>query len=89
MSAVVLGKHELFKDQGTGRRPLDILMEVLAGQPVPIIAEFDCSHTHPMLTLPIGCQVDVDVAAQTVTLLEIPVRVGAEDGERAHTKRGS
>ena len=35
-----------------------------------MLAEFDCCHTHPMLTVPIGAKVRLDADAQTVTLLE-------------------
>ena len=62
VSAIVLGKHELFNDRGTGRTPLDVLLEVLNGQAVPILSGFDCCHTHPMFTLPLGssCKIDFD-----------------------------
>ncbi|MEN9533935.1 MAG: microcin immunity protein MccF, partial [Pseudomonadota bacterium] len=54
IGALVLGKHELFNHQGSGKRPLDILLEVVGEPAFPILAEFDCAHTHPMLTLPLG-----------------------------------
>ncbi|EAR08115.1 S66 family peptidase [Reinekea blandensis] len=73
VSAVLLGKHELFKDGDTGRTPMDVLREVLNGQPVPIVEDFDCSHTHPMLTLPIGAQVTVDFDQQAIRLLDCSV----------------
>lgn len=66
VSAIVLGKHELFKNGETGRTPMDVLTEVLNGQNVPIVEDFDCAHTHPMLTLPIGCQIRIDFEAGTV-----------------------
>lgn len=70
IGALVLGKHELFDHQGSGKRPLDILLEVV-GEPVfPILAEFDCAHTHPMLTLPLGIEAELDLDAQTLTLCE-------------------
>ncbi|POZ63945.1 S66 family peptidase [Chromobacterium alticapitis] len=68
--AVLLGKHEGFDDCGTGRSPADILLEILDGQPLPILADFDCCHTHPMLTLPLGVRARVDAAALRVELLE-------------------
>ena len=67
---MILGKHECFDDQGTGRRPCEILLEVLGEPRVPILAEFDCCHTHPMLTMPIGCRVKLDADRQTVTITE-------------------
>ncbi|HZK71188.1 MAG TPA: LD-carboxypeptidase, partial [Clostridia bacterium] len=30
---------------------------------------FDCCHTHPMLTIPIGCEVELDATNKTVTIL--------------------
>ncbi|PJG57559.1 S66 family peptidase [Aeromonas cavernicola] len=69
IGGLILGKHELFNDQGSGKRPLDILLEVV-GEPIfPILAEFDCAHTHPMLTLPIGIEVSLDLDSQHLTLL--------------------
>jgi len=69
VAGIILGKHELFDDGGTGRKPYEVLLEV-AGQPkCPILADFDCSHTHPMLTLPIGCEVEMDATEQTVSII--------------------
>lgn len=68
IGGLILGKHELFDDQGTGRRPADILTEVMGEVRFPVLAEFDCCHTHPMLTLPIGVQAELDADQQTLTL---------------------
>lgn len=73
VGGVILGKHEGFNDQGTGRKPYEILLEVLGETQMPLLAEFDCCHTHPMLTLPIGCRVELDAQAKRVTLLESPL----------------
>ncbi|WP_348687298.1 S66 family peptidase [Aeromonas bestiarum] len=70
IGALVLGKHELFNQQGSGKRPLDILLEVVGEPAFPILAEFDCAHTHPMLTLPLGIEAELDLDAQTLTLCE-------------------
>ncbi|WP_287147128.1 S66 peptidase family protein [Aeromonas sp.] len=70
IGALVLGKHELFDHQGSGKRPLDILLEVVGEPAFPILAEFDCAHTHPMLTLPLGIEAELDLDAQTLTLCE-------------------
>lgn len=72
VGGILLGKHEQFDDNGTGKQPYEILLEVLHGRRIPILADFDCCHTHPMFTLPIGCQVTLNATAQTVTLLESP-----------------
>lgn len=69
---ILLGKHEKFDDNGTGRQPYEILLEVLGGTELPILADFDCCHTHPMLTLPIGCRVTLDATNKRLSLLESP-----------------
>ena len=74
VGGIVLGKHEKFDDNGTGRTPWDILLEVLGPDSrLPILAQFDCCHTHPMLTLPLGCEMELDAGAKTLRLLESPV----------------
>ena len=70
IGALVLGKHELFNAQGSGRRPLDILLEVVGEPTFPILAEYDCAHSHPMLTLPLGIEAELDLDAQSLTLCE-------------------
>lgn len=66
VSAILLGKHELFDDAGTGRQPSDVLLEVLNGQEIPLIDGFDCCHTHPMLTLPLGASLAIDFDNQQI-----------------------
>lgn len=69
VSGIVLGEHEQFNDLGLGRKLYEILAEVMGNINIPILAEFDCCHTHPMITLPIGCEVELDAINKTVTLL--------------------
>lgn len=70
VGAVLLGKHELFKDSGTGRQPYEILLEVLGDKKVPILVDFDCCHTHPMIALPLGAEVEVDLNQKSVAILK-------------------
>lgn len=71
IGGLVVGKHELFDDLGTGRSPVDILTEVLDGEgDFPILVDVDCGHTHPMLTLPIGATAELDADAQVIRLLD-------------------
>lgn len=72
VGGIILGKHEQFEDNGTGRKPYEILTEVLNHCNIPFLAEFDCCHTHPMFTMPIGCQIELDATNKRVTLLENP-----------------
>lgn len=73
VSGIILGKHEKFDDNGTGRKPYEILLEVIGNTSIPILAEFDCCHTHPMLTMPIGCEVLLDATNKKIILMEEPL----------------
>ena len=73
VSGIILGKHEKFDDNETGRKPYEILLEVLGDCNIPFLAEFDCCHTHPMFTLPIGCEVELDATNKQLTLIENPL----------------
>jgi len=70
VSGIILGKHELFNDLNTARKPYEILLEVLEDKELPFIADFDCCHTHPMMTLPIGCEIELNATEKKVTILE-------------------
>lgn len=70
VSGIILGKHEHFDDQETGRKPYEILIEVLGETKVPFLADFDCCHTHPMLTLPIGATIQLDAMNKKVSILD-------------------
>lgn len=70
IGGLILGKHELFDDCDTQRRPHEILLEVVgADLPCPTLAEYDCAHTHPMLTLPLNAIITLDATAQRVTIM--------------------
>ena len=70
VSGIILGKHELFDDQGTGRMPADILVEIIGVPTIPILADFDCCHTHPMLTMPIGRRIKMNSGEREIALME-------------------
>ncbi|QSW21145.1 LD-carboxypeptidase [Clostridium gasigenes] len=70
VSGIILGKHELFNDLKTRRKPYEILVEVLGDRKIPFIADFDCCHTHPMMTLPIGCKIKLDTTKKEVSIIE-------------------
>lgn len=70
---IILGKHEKFDDNGTGKLPYEIMLEVIGDTQIPILADFDCCHTHPMFTVPIGCEVMLDAENKKVILMESPL----------------
>lgn len=69
IGGLILGKHNRFNHMGTQRTPADILLEVIGTPKFPILADFDCCHTQPILTLPIGSIVKLDATAKQLTLL--------------------
>jgi muramoyltetrapeptide carboxypeptidase LdcA involved in peptidoglycan recycling len=71
IGGLILGKHEKFDDRGTKQMPYDIMMEVIREPQFPILAQYDCSHTHPMITLPIGSIATLDATAQSLTIEHI------------------
>lgn len=70
IGGLILGKHEKFDDCGSGKKPYEILTEVMGAVHFPVLAEYDCAHTHPMITLPIGVRATLDATQQSLTLLE-------------------
>lgn len=69
IGGLILGKHKNYDDIGTGHSEIDVLMEVLGGRRFPILADYDCGHTIPILALPIGLPVHLDADAQIITIL--------------------
>jgi muramoyltetrapeptide carboxypeptidase LdcA involved in peptidoglycan recycling len=69
VGGIILGKHEQFDDQGTGLTPYDILLEVIKDTNIPILADFDCCHTHPIVTMPIGATIELNATQKKVRIL--------------------
>lgn len=70
VSGIIVGKHEKYDDLGTGKKPLDLLIEQLDGINIPILAEFDSCHTHPMHPIAIGKKVRLDATNRKVYGIE-------------------
>ena len=69
IDGLVLGKHKGYNWLNTKYSEVQILLEVLDGRKFPILADFDCSHTAPILTLPIERTVRVNADKQQIELL--------------------
>lgn len=52
----------------TGRKPYQILEEVLGNYTFPFLAEVDCCHTHPMFTIPLGAELYLDSGKKIIEL---------------------
>lgn len=70
VSGIILGKHEQYDGGGTRRTHLDLLLEQIDGRDIPILAEVDCCHTHPMFPLAIGKKVRLDTVNRTIICVE-------------------
>lgn len=70
IGGLILGKHELFNDKDTGRKPYEILEEVLGKHEIPFLADVDCCHTHPMFTMAIGKKIKMNATNRTLELNE-------------------
>jgi len=70
VSGIILGKHERYDDLGTGKKPIDLLLEQLDGYFIPILAEIDICHTHPMHPIAIGKNVRINTEMKKIWCLE-------------------
>lgn len=70
VGGIILGKHECYDDLGTARKPYEVLVEQLDGMDIPILADFDICHTHPMHPIAIGKKVKLDATAKKVYCTE-------------------
>jgi len=73
IGGLVLGKSADYRSGNTGKQFWEVPMEILDQYHFPILAEFDCAHTKPMHTLPIGCAVSLDAGRKQLSLLAHPV----------------
>lgn len=69
IGGLIIGKHRQFNDYGSGKKSYEILMDVIGKADFPILAEFDCGHCAPMLTLPIGIKAALDADLQKLKLI--------------------
>ena len=70
VAAVILGKHERYDDLGTGKQPIELLLEQLDGKNIPILSEVDICHTHPMHPIAIGKKVRIDTKMKKIWCIE-------------------
>ncbi len=68
IGGLIIGKHENYDDKGSNRPCYETMMEVIGDVDYPILAQYDCAHTHPMITLPLGANVTLDANKQLLTI---------------------
>ncbi len=59
ISGLIFGRIEFFQKLERDLTYYELIAEIVGKRPYPIIAEFDCSHTVPMLTLAQMCRVEI------------------------------
>lgn len=52
IAGLLVGKPEFYDQQGAPFGYDDLFMEVIGPRPYPIVSQFDCGHTLPMLSIP-------------------------------------
>ena len=61
IEGLIVGKPEVFQSAGAPFSHDELLLEIVGDRrSFPIITEFDCSHTHPMLTLAQGVRITIE-----------------------------
>ena len=78
IKGLVFSKSERFDDEGAKMGYYELALEIISnGRDYPIVGDFDCGHTHPMITLAQGVSVSISASSAgeiaSVTILERPV----------------
>jgi muramoyltetrapeptide carboxypeptidase LdcA involved in peptidoglycan recycling len=56
IAGLIVGKPEFPRDEGAPFSMDELLLEIVGDRDLPIVSNFDCAHTHPMLTLAQGAE---------------------------------
>lgn len=72
ISALMLAKpSNSFREDAPAERPLLALLKRIADEySLPVLANLDCGHTKPLLTLPLGIMASLDTDTSSLSLIE-------------------
>lgn len=59
IAGLVISKPENLEKTNATYDPKDLYKEVIEERPYPIVWNFDCGHTHPSITIPIGTPISI------------------------------
>jgi uncharacterized protein (DUF952 family) len=77
IAGLIVGRPEHFDAQGAPFTLDELILEIIGSRSYPIVTSFDCSHTHPMLTLAERTLVTLDATGRAPSLvIERPMVVG-------------
>ena len=66
---MILGKPKGYNDLGSKKSELDILFKIVGKPKFPILADVDCGHTVPIITLPIGTEIEMNAQSREIIVL--------------------
>ncbi|MEQ9455391.1 MAG: LD-carboxypeptidase [Phycisphaeraceae bacterium] len=78
ISGAILGRFTRRRNEDTSNETTsmrEVLEDYFKGLGVPVLVDFPAGHVSDNATLPLGVMVELDADAQTITVLENPVRV--------------
>ncbi|MBZ5496398.1 MAG: hypothetical protein LAP85_08345 [Acidobacteriia bacterium] len=82
ITGLIVGKPEFLDPEGAPFSYEDLILEIVgAGRPYPIVTNFDCGHTHPMLTIAEMAEVTLRVGEgfDACVIVEEPMVAVAQD----------
>jgi muramoyltetrapeptide carboxypeptidase len=79
IAGLIVGRPEFFDAQGAPFTYDELILEVVGERGYPIVTDFDCGHTHPMITLAERTPITLDATgARAEVVIERPMVVGEE-----------
>jgi len=70
VKALIVSKAERFSNLNASFDHNELLLEIFHKENFPIITNFDCGHTHPMLTIAQGVECEISASADNVSVLQ-------------------
>jgi muramoyltetrapeptide carboxypeptidase LdcA involved in peptidoglycan recycling len=68
LSGLIVSKPEMPDSEGAPFTADELLLEVVGARNYPIVVDFDCGHTHPMVTLAQGSSLTLDATGALARL---------------------
>jgi muramoyltetrapeptide carboxypeptidase len=70
IKGLVFGRTFKYTTSSPDRTLFDILKELGSRYAMPVIANVDIGHTKPLLTVPIGVEVEIDTSKELICITE-------------------
>lgn len=72
LAGLIFGRPEVYSQDGSSNNLRDLIVEVIGKRNYPIIYDFDCGHTVPMITVPqeVRCRLDATGKVARFSFLE-------------------